>query len=704
MKHLFTTLVFIYTVCASLAQTNPLNWEEIPVQGTLNAQGIFRYGSHLTILNEIGSYRSVDSGRTWQLLAVYDGAISDVSSSNQVMVANFTKNIREGDLNRTTIAEHFVWVFSGTHPTGHLVNSVRSDCGWHSGTCYWTSYDQLIGDSLFTWSKSWGGYRQLGGANWYLADPQGGTSGSSEPLYDFIGRVGSDNYYMSGTYLVRNRRDSFALPEPNIPIKKMYYRAGYWFLWRQNEKLWVSSDATAWAEMALPDAQLIDLQQFKDQLIAQTPSGTYQMHIRQLGIWRPVYQNGISLPDTLSRLSFFGDWVFGQENGFLYRSFDGGRTWDKIRPSGFEGRVQVVGRTADSTPVLLMGSNVFIPLDSAGLPHRDSLVRQQPIFPFPEQQSLGDIRLITFRNYPTMEYSLNGGQQWRSNNALPYPFRINNQTGQYYGRAQFFMYKDYLYTVSPETGKLFRTRWRHAFQDCIHAKVESQAIFDCGKPMIFRGDTIRKVGTYSKWSTDAHCDTLFELRFTRNAVRDNFVDTAVKICRGKWFEWKGKEYWIQRDTNFILVDTAGCRTEYFLRPTFLDGVEVEGDSLTINRFNWVYGQRFDRDTIYRHRLTTTNGCDSIVRLKIHIREVAEEGVIQPNPTNGSSILWLDVPTKAVGTLRIFNSFGQVLLQNQIGLEVGLNHIPLDLSSYARGIYMIELFTKQKRHLFKVLKN
>jgi hypothetical protein len=84
--------------------------------------------------------------------------------------------------------------------------------------------------------------------------------------------------------------------------------------------------------------------------------------------------------------------------------------------------------------------------------------------------------------------------------------------------------------------------------------------------------------------------------------------------------------------------------------------------------------------------------------------VAEEGVIQPNPTNGQSVLWLNLRTKGVGTLQVLNSLGRIMQQTDVNLEVGLNHIPLDLSSYTHGMYMIVLYSKGKRYLFKLLKN
>ena len=143
-----------------------------------------------------------------------------------------------------------------------------------------------------------------------------------------------------------------------------------------------------------------------------------------------------------------------------------------------------------------------------------------------------------------------------------------------------------------------------------------------GDAYIWNGQTYNATGEYSYTHTSIHgCDSVEILQlFVRPVVE---TVTYAEICSGDVYRWEGENY--TSSTNKSITHTSkitGCDSIVTLHlivhneipVTVLDTAICYGTSI-----NWL-GTSYANDTIVTDTLICKHGCDSIVMLKLHIRD------------------------------------------------------------------------------------
>ena len=143
-----------------------------------------------------------------------------------------------------------------------------------------------------------------------------------------------------------------------------------------------------------------------------------------------------------------------------------------------------------------------------------------------------------------------------------------------------------------------------------------------GDAYIWHGQTYNATGEYSFTHTSIHgCDSVEILQlFVRPVVE---TVTKAEICSGEVYRWEGENY--TSSTNKSITYTSkitGCDSIVTLHlivhdeipVTVLDTAICHGTSI-----NWL-GTSYANDTIVTDTLICKHGCDSIVMLKLHIRD------------------------------------------------------------------------------------
>ena len=104
---------------------------------------------------------------------------------------------------------------------------------------------------------------------------------------------------------------------------------------------------------------------------------------------------------------------------------------------------------------------------------------------------------------------------------------------------------------------------------------------------------------------------------------------------------------------------------------------------------------------------TISGCTSGARLAVESLSLKEESqfnvTISPNPTTGK--VTLDFVLEEANPLRInvYDSQGKNLLIYDLEGKSGRNSIPLDLSTFSTGLYLLNVQTGNKQSMKRVIK-
>lgn len=123
---------------------------------------------------------------------------------------------------------------------------------------------------------------------------------------------------------------------------------------------------------------------------------------------------------------------------------------------------------------------------------------------------------------------------------------------------------------------------------------------------------------------------------------------------------------------------------------------------TLEDGNVYNGIEYTVDTVLVDVFAASNGCDSTINTNITVNTVGVNDLslivdvdIQPNPTSGFSQLVIESQENKVVELQITNLHGQVIQTLSIDLFKGKGStIPIDLSDFSFGVYLINLRSDQ----------
>jgi hypothetical protein len=76
----------------------------------------------------------------------------------------------------------------------------------------------------------------------------------------------------------------------------------------------------------------------------------------------------------------------------------------------------------------------------------------------------------------------------------------------------------------------------------------------------------------------------------------------------------------------------------------------------------------------------------------------------PNPTDGHTTIMIGSNAAFSGSVKIFNTLGQIEKLQIIQASSGMNTFDIDMSSFNSGIHFVELSDGRQTQTFKLIKN
>ena len=151
-----------------------------------------------------------------------------------------------------------------------------------------------------------------------------------------------------------------------------------------------------------------------------------------------------------------------------------------------------------------------------------------------------------------------------------------------------------------------------------------------GNNYVWHGKTYTNTGTYeAKYQTVTGCDSIYRLYLV---VGEKYLfSQKVKVCEGEVYKWRGRTY---KDAGVYydsLVSSLGCDSVYQLELSIAPKYKIE-EFDTICRgetYTW-HGNPYSEAGIYYDNLKSSDGCDSIHVLHLHVNKtylfVEENGI------------------------------------------------------------------------------
>ena len=123
---------------------------------------------------------------------------------------------------------------------------------------------------------------------------------------------------------------------------------------------------------------------------------------------------------------------------------------------------------------------------------------------------------------------------------------------------------------------------------------------------------------------------------------------------------------------------------------FLSGLPIGTSYVDIASLGGIYQVKFE---ILKELITSTE--------QLTVPEI--EAVIHPNPINNMGVLSINSTINTLATLKLFSITGEeTAYYEEFSITNGINQIPLELSSYANGIYLLNINYKEKSIMLKIM--
>lgn len=156
-------------------------------------------------------------------------------------------------------------------------------------------------------------------------------------------------------------------------------------------------------------------------------------------------------------------------------------------------------------------------------------------------------------------------------------------------------------------------------------------------------------------------------------------------------------------------------TEHFNVERSRDGIHFEsigmvaaqGQATTTKHYTFDDNNPFEGENYYRLELVEKDGKTTLSNTILLMLDADGLGYsFYPNPTQNLVYYQYEAEEKEHLKVKILDVLGKEVGSMELNSEVGLNKIPVDLSSYANGTYMIRVHNEQtgQVHTSKVIKN
>lgn len=242
---------------------------------------------------------------------------------------------------------------------------------------------------------------------------------------------------------------------------------------------------------------------------------------------------------------------------------------------------------------------------------------------------------------------------------------------------------DYTALATPGDYTIIQDGNPTGFDDCTGALT--------GLPITHSG-----LSSFSKWEIGASTDGAplpVELVYLdAYGVNNEFIQVAWETAT----EINNKGFDIQRSVDGISFEKIGF---------------VEGNGNTTEVKNYTFDDKnVVQNTIYYYRLKQIDFDDNFeltYKVSASLKGIQEEIFVSPfipNPTTTNSHIEIQVPNETTAKVVMFNGIGQVIYNNRVALDKGINVLPFDLNNLASGIYQTTITINEKTYSRKLLFN
>lgn len=215
-----------------------------------------------------------------------------------------------------------------------------------------------------------------------------------------------------------------------------------------------------------------------------------------------------------------------------------------------------------------------------------------------------------------------------------------------------------------------------------------------GNEVLAGGQSITTSGTYTiGLLSAAGCDSIITVHLQ---VFEPSVDTIkANICDGAFYYFGTDSLFNAGTYEMTYQDANGCDSAEVLLlevyPTYL--VEID---TTLKKDSTLLGIPIQSDTVLTQKLTTSDGCDSLVQYTVIVdlsssKEVIHDKQIQivPNPNNGSFYLQFDVEDERLIEIKILDVKGIELGRKKVGEpEMTIGRKLWFKESFPPGVYYL----------------
>lgn len=170
-------------------------------------------------------------------------------------------------------------------------------------------------------------------------------------------------------------------------------------------------------------------------------------------------------------------------------------------------------------------------------------------------------------------------------------------------------------------------------------------------------------------------------------------------------------------SGFLLTSSASTGNQWFLNGVAVSGATGQthfaqlNGSYTVVRTSGGCSSAPSDPVVIANGERRNNHVDTAQRIANEVRsnEPGDAPVsghnaitVYPNPNDGTFTLAFDTPEAAVGTIEVFNVFGQVVFTEQVTGVTGVYTKQLDLREYGAGIYTVVLTSGKERSAERIV--
>lgn len=175
--------------------------------------------------------------------------------------------------------------------------------------------------------------------------------------------------------------------------------------------------------------------------------------------------------------------------------------------------------------------------------------------------------------------------------------------------------------------------------------------------------------------------------------------TAIENSCTMYFKWNTNS---ELNTRHFEVQSSPDGVNF----TVVEVIMANGPTLLPQSYSFQY-EANRRRTYYRLKTVDLDGSFSlseVILVETNCSSMEEEVGLFPNPTADELNLAFDAPISAMGTIKIIDGFGRVVMKEDQLVNIGYNKLQLDTKRLEAGVYYINLtFGAQKIRYRKFVK-